>query len=105
MKFHLPCPLLRLLMILAALSTAQAAVRHTDVSTMTYVDFATNSGRYVTGTTNETTGETVMTNFTTYNAYNLNQVDVTDAYLTNAESKDIEYLLYKKGGTLILFLF
>ncbi|MBR5330879.1 MAG: hypothetical protein IKV13_05245 [Akkermansia sp.] len=53
MKFHLPCPLLRLLMILAALSTAQAAVRHTDVSTMTYVDFATNSGRYVTGTTNE----------------------------------------------------
>ena len=39
-------------MILAALSTAQAAVRHTDVSTMTYVDFATNSGRYTTGTTN-----------------------------------------------------
>ena len=46
-----------------------------------------------TGTTNETTGETIMTDFTTYEAYNLNQVDVTDAYLTNAENKDIEYLL------------
>lgn len=34
-----------------------------------------------------------MTDFTTYEAYNLEQVDVTDAYLTNAESKDIEYLL------------
>lgn len=39
------------------------------------------------------TGETTMTDFTTYEAYNLNQVDVTDAYLTNAEDKDIEYLL------------
>lgn len=46
-----------------------------------------------TGTNNETTGETSMTDFTTYEAYNLNQVDVTDAYLTNAEDKDIEYLL------------
>ena len=45
------------------------------------------------GTNNETTGETTMTDFTTYEAYNLEQVDVTDAYLTNAESKDIEYLL------------
>ena len=34
-----------------------------------------------------------MTNFTTYSAYNLNQVDVTDTYLTNAEDKDIKYLL------------
>lgn len=42
---------------------------------------------------NTKTGETTMTNFTTYQAYNLNQVDVTDAYLTNAEDKDIEYLL------------
>ena len=39
------------------------------------------------------TGGTNMTDFTTYEAYNLNQVDVTDAYLTNAEDKDIEYLL------------
>lgn len=46
-----------------------------------------------TGTNNETTGETTMTDFTTYKAYDLNQVDVTDAYLTNAEDKDIEYLL------------
>ena len=30
---------------------------------------------------------------TTYNAYPLSSVDVTDAYLTNAEDKDIEYLL------------
>ena len=29
-----------------------AAVRHTDVSLNTYVDFATNTGRYATGTTN-----------------------------------------------------
>lgn len=46
-----------------------------------------------TGTNNETTGETIMTDFTTYKAYNLNQVDVTDAYLINAADKDIEYLL------------
>ena len=35
------------------LGSVHAAVRHTDVSTFTYVDFATNSGRYATGTTNE----------------------------------------------------
>lgn len=45
------------------------------------------------GTTNEPTGETIMTELTTYEAYNLEQVDVTDTYLTNAESKDIDYLL------------
>ena len=39
------------------------------------------------------TGGTTMTDFTTYEAYDLNQVDVTDAYLTNAEDKDIDYLL------------
>jgi len=44
-------------------------------------------------TTTEPTGGTTMTELTTYDAYNLNQVDVTDAYLTNAEDKDIEYLL------------
>lgn len=36
------------------------------------------------------TGEDTMT---TYNAYPLSSVDVTDAYLTNAEDKDIDYLL------------
>ena len=45
------------------------------------------------GTNNETIGETTMTEYTNYNAYQLNQVDVTDTYLTNAENKDIEYLL------------
>lgn len=38
---------------MCGLCSVQAAVRHTDVSTFTYVDFATNSGRYATGTTNE----------------------------------------------------
>ena len=33
------------------------------------------------------------TDFTTYESYPLNQVDVTDSYLTNAEDKDIAYLL------------
>ena len=46
-----------------------------------------------TGTNSETTGGITMTELTTYEAYNLNQIDVTDAYLTNAEAKDIEYLL------------
>jgi len=41
---------------------------------------------------NNTLG-TTTTDFTTYEAYKLNQIDVTDAYLTNAEDKDIEYLL------------
>lgn len=34
------------------MGAAEAAVRHTDVSLNTYVDFATNSGRYATGVTN-----------------------------------------------------
>ncbi len=34
------------------MSAAEAAVRHTDVSLNTYVDFANNNGRYVTGVTN-----------------------------------------------------
>lgn len=34
------------------MGSAEAAVRHTDVSLNTYVDFATNSGRYVDGVTN-----------------------------------------------------
>ncbi len=48
-----------------------------------------------TGTTDTdtNTGEITMTDFTTYNSYELSQVDVTDAYLTNAEDKDIAYLL------------
>lgn len=53
MKLRLPVCLYRVLVLLVGVCTAQAAVRHTDVSTFTYVDFATNSGRYATGTTNE----------------------------------------------------
>lgn len=52
MKLHLPVSLLRILVLLAGMSTAQAAIRHSDVSLNTYVDFATNAGRYATGTTN-----------------------------------------------------
>ncbi|MBP3610264.1 MAG: glycoside hydrolase family 127 protein [Lachnospiraceae bacterium] len=46
-----------------------------------------------TGAENETIEETAMTAFSTYQSYPLDKVDVTDAYLTNAEDKDIEYLL------------
>ena len=53
----------------------------------------------------ETTGGTNMTELTTYDAYNLNQVDVTDAYLTNAKSKDIEYLLSFILFTLLFYNF
>lgn len=53
MKLRLPVQLLRALVLMCGLCSVQAAVRHTDVSTSTYVDFATNSGRYATGTTNE----------------------------------------------------
>ena len=52
MKPHLSFLVLGSMVLVPALTTVQAAVRHTDVSTMTYVDFATNSGRYTTGTTN-----------------------------------------------------
>ena len=34
------------------MSAAEAAIRHSDVSLNTYVDFANNNGRYVTGVTN-----------------------------------------------------
>lgn len=53
MKLRLPLQLLSALVLMHGLGSVQAAVRHTDVSTFTYVDFATNSGRYATGTTNE----------------------------------------------------
>lgn len=53
MKLRLPLQLLRSVVFVLGLCSVQAAVRHTDVSTFTYVDFATNSGRYATGTTNE----------------------------------------------------
>ncbi len=53
MKLHLPVQLLRALVLMCGLCSVQAAVRHTDVTTFTYVDFATNSGRYATGVTNE----------------------------------------------------
>ena len=53
MKLRLPLHVLRAVVFALGLCSVQAAVRHTDVSTFTYVDFATNSGRYATGTTNE----------------------------------------------------
>ncbi|MBR3902483.1 MAG: hypothetical protein IKJ29_02375 [Akkermansia sp.] len=53
MKLRLPIQLLSALVLMHGLGSVHAAVRHTDVSTFTYVDFATNSGRYATGTTNE----------------------------------------------------
>ena len=53
MKPRLPLRLLRAIVFALGLCSVQAAVRHTDVSTFTYVDFATNSGRYAVGTTNE----------------------------------------------------
>lgn len=52
MKLHLPVCLFRSLVLLSGLLTAQAAVRHEQVSDLTYVDFATNCGRFVTGSTN-----------------------------------------------------
>ena len=44
-------------------------------------------------TTNHNTGDSDMKTPTTYSTYDLSCVDVTDSYLTNAEDKDIEYLL------------
>lgn len=43
---------MRLLVLLAGAVSSHAAVRHPDVSLITYVDFATNCGRFATGTTN-----------------------------------------------------
>lgn len=53
MKLRLPLHLLRAVVFVLGLCSAQAAIRHSDVSLQTYVDFATNSGRYVTGASNE----------------------------------------------------
>ena len=52
MKLRLPVILRCALLSACLLSAAEAAVRHTDVSLNTYVDFANNNGRYVTGVTN-----------------------------------------------------
>ncbi len=52
MKLRLPVILRCALLTACFMGAAEAAVRHTDVSLNTYVDFATNSGRYVTGVTN-----------------------------------------------------
>ncbi len=49
MKFRLPRLLLASLLLAMLTVPAGAAVRHTDVSLQTYVDFATNSGRYAVG--------------------------------------------------------
>lgn len=52
MKLHLPIYLFRALVLLACVMPGYAAVMHSDVSRNTYVDFASNSGRYAVGTTN-----------------------------------------------------
>lgn len=52
MKLRLPVILRCALLSACFMGAAEAAVRHTDVSLNTYVDFATNSGRYATGVTN-----------------------------------------------------
>ena len=52
MKLRLPVILRCALLSTYFLGSVEAAVRHTDVSLNTYVDFATNSGRYVAGVTN-----------------------------------------------------
>lgn len=53
MKLRLPIQLFRALLVLAGIATAQAAVMHSAVSYNTYVDFASNAGRFAVGTTNE----------------------------------------------------
>lgn len=53
MKLRLPIQLFRALMVLTGIVTAQAAVMHSAVSYNTYVDFASNAGRFAVGTTNE----------------------------------------------------
>ena len=50
----------------------------------------------------ETKGGTTMNDFTTYNAYNLDDVTVTDTYLINAENKDIDYLLSLDADRLLV---
>lgn len=52
MKLRLPVILRCVLLSACLMSAAEAAVRHTDVSLNTYVDFANNNGRYVAGVTN-----------------------------------------------------
>ncbi len=52
MKLSLPVVLRSMLLSCLVAGAAEAAVRHTDVSLNTYVDFANNNGRYVTGVTN-----------------------------------------------------
>ena len=53
MKLRLPRHLILAFVLASSVLPSMAAVRHTDVSLNTYVDFATNSGRYATGVTNE----------------------------------------------------
>ena len=52
MKLRLPRHLILAFVLACGVLPSMAAVRHTDVSLNTYVDFATNSGRYATGVTN-----------------------------------------------------
>ena len=53
MKLRLPLQLLRAVILVLGSSTVHAALMHQDVSLRTYVDFASNAGRYAAGTTNE----------------------------------------------------
>ena len=53
MKLRLPRHLVLAFVLAGGALPGAAAIRHSDVSLNTYVDFATNSGRYVTGATNE----------------------------------------------------
>ena len=53
MKLRLPRHLVLAFVLAGGALPGVAAIRHSDVSLNTYVDFATNSGRYVTGATNE----------------------------------------------------
>ncbi len=53
MKLRLPIQLLSALVLMHGLGSVHAAIMHSDVSYNTYVDFASNTGRYVVGTTNE----------------------------------------------------
>ncbi len=52
MKLSLSARRIWALALLSLVLPVEAAIRHTDVSLQTYVDFATNSGRYAVGTTN-----------------------------------------------------
>ncbi len=53
-------------------------------------------------TSGEETGDSFMNDYTTYSAYDLSAVDITDTYLTNAEDKEIAYLLSLDADRLLV---